>query len=179
MADLAPTRKRLTTAFVVLAVVDLLCIAALFSPLVGSEKARLDELDQLRVQLRQKQQQVDRVGDIDKKIVLADKQIDTFYKERLPGRDSAISANLGQLASESGVQLAQVKYTPDDKPQAGLRTVEIEADLSGQYPQLARFLNALERSSLFLIVDSVELGGEQQNTVRLHMQLRTFLKTGA
>ncbi len=39
--------------------------------------------------------------------------------------------------------------------------MEIQADFSGDYLQLVRFINSLERDPLFFIIDSVELGGEQ------------------
>ena len=56
--------------------------------------------------------------------------------------------------------------------------MEITADFSGDYLQLVRFLNELERSKLFFLVDSVELGGEQGGVVKLQMQLETYLKSG-
>ena len=60
----------------------------------------------------------------------------------------------------------------------GLRPVEIEADFSGDYLHLVRFINSLERNQLFFIVDSVELGGEQGGVVKLQIKLETY-KTGA
>jgi len=177
MPALAATRKRLGVTFAVLALACVVALAILFSSLV---QERSDEIIQLQLQRSQKQQQVDRVGDIDKKIGEAGKQIADFYKDRLPARYSAISENLGKLASDSGVKLEQVKYGPKDAVPAGLRPVELEASLSGQYPQLARFLNSLERNQpVFFIVDSVDLGGEQNNVVKLQVKLRTFLRAGA
>jgi hypothetical protein len=60
----------------------------------------------------------------------------------------------------------------------GLRPVLIEASLSGNYLQLVRFINSLERDQLFFIVDSVELGSEHGGVVQLQMKLETYLKTG-
>ena len=37
----------------------------------------------------------------------------------------------------------------------GVRRVEIDADLAGDYLQLVRFINALERDQVFFLVDSV------------------------
>jgi hypothetical protein len=95
-------------------------------------------------------------------------------------RDSSVSDVLGKLAGESGVKLEQVKYDPQDAVPAGLRPLAVQANLSGDYPQLARFLNSLERSQVFFIVDGVDFTGEQSNNVvRLQMKLRTFLKASA
>jgi hypothetical protein len=56
--------------------------------------------------------------------------------------------------------------------------MEIEADLAGDYLQLVRFINSLERNQMFFLVDSVGLGGEQNGAVKLQLKLETYLKTG-
>ncbi|MBV9181136.1 MAG: hypothetical protein JO356_07485, partial [Acidobacteria bacterium] len=54
---------------------------------------------------------------------------------------------------------------------------EVEAELSGDYLQLMRFINALERNRLFFIIDGVELAGEQSGSVKLQIKLETYLRT--
>jgi len=61
----------------------------------------------------------------------------------------------------------------------GLRPLYIEADFSGGYLQLVRFVNAMERDKLFFLIDSVDLGGEQNGVVKLQMKLETYLKASA
>lgn len=177
MADLRGTKRKLTIALISLGVLDLVAVVVLFSPLVGSMQSRLAQLDQLRLQAQTKLREVEPLHGLDKKVVAAGQQIDGFYKSRLPDRDSAISETLGKMASESGVQLAQVAYTPGEQEELGIRQMAVEANLSGGYLQLVRFINSLERDNLFFVVDNVDLGGEQGDTVRLHLRLRTFLKT--
>jgi len=177
MPALAETRKRLGIAFAAMGLLCVVAVVILFSPLV---QERADEINRLQAQEIIKQQQVNRVGDIDQKIASAGQQISSFFNNRLSSRDSAISDNLGKMATESGVKLEQVKYEPKDMVPAGLRPVEIEANLSGQYPQLARFLNSVERNQpIFFIVSSVDLGGEQGGVVKLQVKLRTFVWAGA
>ena len=177
MPALAETRKRVGIAFAGMGLVCIIAVAVLFSPLV---QERADDISQLRGQQNMKQLQVNKVGDIDQKIAAASQQIAGFYQSRIPTRDSAISDSLGKMAAESGVKLDQVRYSPKETVPAGLRPVEIEANLSGQYPQLARFLNAVERNQpVFFIVDSIQLGGEQNAGVRLQVKLRTFVRAGA
>lgn len=177
MPALAETRKRVGIAFAAMGVVCVASVALLFSPLV---QERAEDIAQLRGQQRMKQLQVNKVGDIDQKIASASQQISAFMQNRIPERDSAISDSLDKIVRESGVKLEQVKYSPKDTVPAGLRPVEIEANLSGQYPQLARFLNSVERNQpVFFIVDSIELAGEQNAGVRLQVKLRTFVRAGA
>ena len=177
MPALAETRKRLGITIAAMVLACIAAVAVLFSPLV---QERSDDIAQLTNMERMKQQQVNRVGNIDQKITSAGQQIANFYQNRLPYRDSSISENLGKIATESGVKLEAVKYSPKEEVPAGLRPMEIDASLSGPYPQLARFLNAVERNQqIFFIVDSVDLGGEQNNEVRLQVKLRTFMRAGA
>jgi len=54
--------------------------------------------------------------------------------------------------------------------------VEMEAELSGNYRSLAKFINAVERDEMFFIIDSVTLSGEPQGAIRLSVKLETYLK---
>jgi hypothetical protein len=94
-------------------------------------------------------------------------------------QDSAISADLGKVAGGTGVRIENIKYAMKDPEALGVRRVEIEADLAGDYLQLVRFINALERDQQFFLVDSVVLGGEQNGVVKLQLKLETYLKMGA
>jgi type IV pilus assembly protein PilO len=179
MPDLRETRQKVKIALAAMAAVNVVAIAVFFSPLVGSEADRREQLDQHWKELQQKTREVEPLRGLDKKIPIARKQIEEFYAERLPSQDSAISSNLGKVAQQSGVRIGGVKYTMKDPEPVGVRRLEIEADLAGDYLQLVRFINALERDQMFFLVDSVGLGGEQGGVVKLQLKLETYLKTGA
>jgi type IV pilus assembly protein PilO len=131
------------------------------------------------VELQQKTRQVEPLHGMDRKVALAKQQIDQFYKDRLPSQDSAIFGEIGKVASENGVKVLQARSKIEDPEPIGLSPVAVDADLSGNYQQLVRFINALERDKMFFIIDSVTLGGEQNGLVKLQMKLATYLKTGA
>jgi type IV pilus assembly protein PilO len=179
MPDLGNTRRKLKLTIAILVAVDLIAAAMLLSPIVGSKKSRLGEMDRLWKELQAKTRQVEPLRGMDKKVVLAQKQIDEFYQQRLTSQDSIISTELGKVAAHSGVKISEIKYKVNDPEPVGLRSMEIEANLSGDYLQLIRFINALERDQLFFIINSVQLGGEQGGTVKLQMKLETFLKGNA
>jgi type IV pilus assembly protein PilO len=176
MPDLGNTRRKLKVTIASLLVVDLAAAALLLSPIIGSEKSRLGEMDRLWKELQAKTRQVEPLRGLDKKVVLAQKQIDEFYQQRLTSQDSTIYTELGKVAAQSGVKISEIKSKVDDPEPIGLRPMEIEASLSGDYLQLVRFINALERDQLFFIINSVQLGGEQSGVVKLQMKLETFLK---
>jgi type IV pilus assembly protein PilO len=170
-------RKKIQTAIVALLAVDVVAAVVFFSPLVGSERSRREQLDQLWRELQQKTRAAEPLRDFDKKIATASQQIDDFYKKRLPSQDSAIYEEMGKLATQSGVRIGQIRSKAKDIDAVGLRPVEIDADFSGGYLQLVKFINGLERDPLFFIVDSVQLGGEQGGTVKLQLKLETYQKT--
>jgi len=184
MPDLRGTRKKVKIALATLAIVDVAVIAIYFSPLVGSEVSRQEQMRQLWSELQQKTRLVEPLRGLPEKIPVARKDIDQFYKDRFPSRDSEISDDIGKLAAQNGVKIGEVKYKMADPDKAvefqrvGVNQVEVEADLDGDYLQLVRFINALERDKLFFLVDSVVLGGEQGGVVRLHLKMETYLKTG-
>jgi hypothetical protein len=71
-----------------------------------------------------------------------------------------------------------VKYKEGDSEVDNLLPVEVEANLSGSYVQLARFINALERDDMLFIISSIELAGEPTGPIKLQMKLETYLKVG-
>jgi len=55
----------------------------------------------------------------------------------------------------------------------------VEGSFVGDYLQLVRFINTLERSKLFFTVDSVDLAGESTGPVRLEITMHSYLRSGA
>jgi len=174
MPDLRKMRNRVKFTIAALALADVAAVAMLMTPLAGSADQRQQELQQSWLQLKSRESAPWR--GLDKKIPLAQRQIEDFYHDRFPAEDSSIAADLGKLASQTGVRMSAERYTHKDSDVEGLQRVEIEADLSGNYLQLVRFINALERNRLFFIVDSLELGSEQNGVVKLQIKVETYLR---
>ena len=178
MPDLRHTRKNIKTALGILVCVDLVAVAVLFSPLVGSTESRRLELNQLWAELQSKTRQVEPLRNLDKKVITANRQISDFYKKRFPAQDSQIATQFGKLAVANGITIEQVKYSLKDSEIEHLEPVEIDAELSGNYVSLAKFINALERDDMFFIINSIALGSQQKGPIKLQMKLETYLKAG-
>ena len=179
MPDLRRTRKNIKTALAVLVGVDIVAVVVLLSPLVGSTESRRLELNQLWSDLQTKTRQVEPLNNLDQKVITANRQIGDFYKKRFPTQDSQIAIQFGKLAVANGVTIDQVKYKAEESEVGRLQPVELEADLSGNYVALAKFINALERDDMLFIINGVELGGELTGPIKLQMKLETYLKAGA
>jgi Tfp pilus assembly protein PilO len=179
MPDFGNSRRKLKIAIGAMLAADVVAVAVLFSPLVGSADSRTLQLNLLRVELQKKTREVEPLRGMDKKIVLAKDQIGGFYKDRFAAKDSALANELGKLAAENGIRIQQAKYKEEEAESSGVIPIAIEGSFSGDYLQLVRFINALERSKLFFDVDSVDLAGESAGPVKLEITMHSYLRSGA
>lgn len=176
MPDLQNTRRKLKIAIGAMVAADLIALGVLFSPLVGSSDSRQIQLSQLSAELQKKTRDVQPLIGMDKKIVLAKDQIGEFYKGRFAAKDSELTTELGKLATQNGIRIQAAKYKEEDPETSGIIPVAIEGSFSGDYLQLVRFINTLERSKMFFTVDSVDLAGEGAGPVRLQITLHSYLR---
>jgi type IV pilus assembly protein PilO len=178
MPDLRQTRKDIKTSLAIMLAVDVIAVAVLISPLVGSTTSRRQTLNQLWSELQMKTRQVEPLGNLREKVKTANGQIADFYKQRFAGQQSQIVTQFDKLAAANSVTVEQTKYKVLDEEAGRLHPVEIEAELSGNYVSLAKFINALERDDMFFIISSIQLGGEQKGPIKLQMKLQSYLKVG-
>ena len=179
MPDLRGTRKKLKIALAVMATLDVLAIVVLLSPVGRSSRARQDELQGTWAELQAKTQQAQPLRGLDQNVKVADQEIVDFYRDRIPGEYSSVVDEIGKLASQTGVKIAQSKYDLKDPEVGGLRPMYVEANLVGDYLQVVKFINAMERDKTFFILDSVGLGEAQGGVVRVQLKFETYLKSTA
>ena len=131
-------------------------------------------------ELQIKTRQVEPLTNLPDKVHSANRQITDFYKKRFPAQDSQIATEFGKLTAANGVTIEQVRYPVNmkDEEAGRLHPVDIEAELSGNYVSLAKFINALERDDMFFLISSITLAGEQKGPIKLQMKLETYLKAG-
>jgi type IV pilus assembly protein PilO len=185
MADIRETRRRLVTALIVLLVLDVAAVAVLVSPIGTQSTSRQVELAQLQRDLQVKTAENAPLQGIDKKVDEAKQQVNTFFASRLPSRYSQIAEELGKIAQENKVQFSTVHYVTEDTDIKNTSRVMVDASLAGDYAQVVKFVNALERSKTLFLVDGITLGQEGATAgsggggVRLSIKLETFMSTGA
>jgi len=177
MANLRRARQRFTTVAIVLAALDVVAVGFLLSPFGRSRSVRELEYADARRELQMKIRDAVPLRGMDKKLDVARQEIADFYRERFPSQYSAVSSELGKVASETGVRVSQISYDPKPADVPNLQQVSINANLDGDYLQVVKFINALERDRMFFIVDSLTLAQEQGGMVRLQLKLETYLRS--
>ncbi|HZT74629.1 MAG TPA: type 4a pilus biogenesis protein PilO [Terriglobales bacterium] len=69
---------------------------------------------------------------------------------------------LQSIAQRAGVRTGAITFQPGRQADFDLLPVRVEVSVSGDYGALVRFINGVERSPLFMIVNEVDLGSERQ-----------------
>jgi Tfp pilus assembly protein PilO len=177
MPNLAQTRKRMKAALFVLLAIDALTMAFLFSPLTSPPDVRRRDLEKAENDLQLKRKEVEPLTGMDEKLKKADQELNEFYKNRLPDRNSAIITELRKLAEQNKIRITSEKWEHSESDLPELMEVTINANVEGDYLGIVKFINGLERSKLFFILDGVGLAGEQAGGIKLGVKLRTYMKT--
>jgi type IV pilus assembly protein PilO len=177
MATIRDVRRASTPVIAILALLIIGCLVYILSPAGRSRQTREREYQDLQTEVMAKRQEVLPTRGMDNKLKQASADIDDFYGSRFPAQYSTVAEEIGKVAGETGVHLVAVKYDDKEALVEGLRKLNLEITLSGDYLQEVKFINALERNKIFFLIDGVALG-EQQGNVRLQLKLETYLRSG-
>lgn len=179
MADVRVARRYAWRLLALLVLVDVAALLVLLSPVRSSSAARQQQLSQLWAELQDKTREAVPLRGIDKKVEQAQSEIQQFYATRFLDSFANVSAELGAVAKDNGVQLTTATYGTEETDLPDLRRVWIKAGISGDYPREVRFINALERSKTFFLVDSVSLSESTGKTAAVNLQIgaETYLRT--
>ncbi len=112
---------------------------------------------------------------LDKRVEETRAEMSAFYAKRIPRNYSSIDRRIGELALKGPVRLTSVKFT-QGKPGSELTEISMDAGISGDYQQIMRFVNSLERDQTFFVIRGMTLTGQQGGSVNLRMQVSTWLK---
>ncbi|MSV28831.1 MAG: hypothetical protein EXQ52_08800 [Bryobacterales bacterium] len=160
--------------------------AALFAfhPWGGSAEDVLRRLEQLRAQSLAQQAALKRSQALVLKIEKGRKEGDQFLAQYTLSRRISFSAIVGELdrvAMDAGIKPKGYTYTME--PVEGsdtLTTLRISADFESPYPNLTRFMNLLDRSPKFLIIESMQATPQQSGPMlNVSLKMDTFLSEEA
>jgi len=112
---------------------------------------------------------------LDRRVAESHEQMLAFYDKRIPANYSTIATRLGELSVSSGVRLSRLQYAPG-APGSDLTEISMDAGISGEYPQIMRFVNGLERDRLFFVIRAMALTGQQGGMVNLRLRVSTWLR---
>ena len=178
MTNLRDLRRKVVLLLTALLLLDAGAFAFLLSPWGRTVAEFRDERNRLQQAKRLKEIEVGPARGMDKKLAVARADLEKFFAERMAGQASAVPDRLGELAARHRVQLSQAKYKAVESPVRGIQRVEIQGSLAGEYLDVVRFLNAVERDPMFFIIQSVALDDQEGGgTVHLEMKMETYVRS--
>jgi hypothetical protein len=134
-----------------------------------------DTLAADQVRLKALELQTAPLRGLDQRVAESREQMQRFYSKRIPANYSLIASRLGDLEVKSGARLSRVLYAQG--AQSGdLTEISMDAGISGEYPQIMRFVNGLERDQTFFVVRAMALTGQQGGQVNLRLRVSTWLR---
>ncbi|PYT78904.1 MAG: hypothetical protein DMG40_18490 [Acidobacteria bacterium] len=177
-------QKKLTLAgLTILIAADVLL--ALYA-LQSATKFSRNELAAQKAQIKLLKADVQRARAIQQSIPETKADCERFENSLFPSSAgySAVTDEFTALEKSSGLQNASLDFRPKELPGRNIVEVELDVTVNGDYKAVVEFLNGLQRSHNFYIIDGLTLGSEQtgQNVagaLRVVLHLRSYFKNAA
>jgi Tfp pilus assembly protein PilO len=165
----------------ILLTANLLAAFAIFRPLGGSAEELDRQLNTLQDQLQRDQIQLQRMRALVSKIEQARTTGDSFVDTYFMGRrttSSTIGSELLKAAKDAGMKPKEHSFTFD--PIEGSDTLSmmtIVGNYEGTYGDLLQFVNRLDKSARFMIIDTMSAAPVQgTGNLAISIKLNTFVR---
>ncbi|MGB6199687.1 MAG: hypothetical protein WBF35_09080 [Candidatus Acidiferrales bacterium] len=155
-------------------------LAGLNYQMARSPHAPQNELKTLELQRKMMAADVQRGEKIRKDLPAVEEQSEHFFQDQFRPVGSGYSgliSDLGQIASDAGLKSQATTFEQHKPDEHGIVELDIGQSVEGSYPSVVAYLNGLERSHGFYILDSLSLSSSREGTLRLTLELRTFFRS--
>ncbi|HKV05700.1 MAG TPA: GspMb/PilO family protein [Candidatus Acidoferrales bacterium] len=159
---------------------DLGLVAFLWQSSRQEPQAMRGQRDLLAVRAKLLRNDVDRGEKIRASLPQAGKECDDFYRDTFLDTAtgySRIEADLDVIARQSGVKTSGFSFKQSDVKGRGVTEISISTNVDADYPSVIRFINGLERSKNFYLLDSLHLASATTGGIRLDLELHTYFRT--
>ena len=140
------------------------------------------ELERLRTELGEKQEELRTLSESEALAASNAEAVRRFWndvvQERAPGLTEAWD-EIDRLASETNVVRGRTGYERDVLD-VGLEQIKATMPVEGDYFDLVRFINRIERSERFFLVEQITISQREidQARIQLDCSIEFFLKAG-
>lgn len=151
--------------------------------LIGESPADLDaQLSTARTRFRAGEQRLKASRVLVDNMELSKGQGEKFLASYMTSRkhySSALDSEINKLAEAAGMKVGDVNTSlPDPIEGSGdMSTLSITANFEGGYAQLVKFVNLLDRSPRFLLIDSFQVAPQPKgDTLSATVKMNAFIK---
>lgn len=177
--DIRQMGRRIVTVLLVWLVVNVVVLAVFVRPRVQEFRTLQDESRPRLEALAQRQKEVEAEETFVEQLRQAETDLATLREEWLGDRRRRmvpIQLELARLAAQFNVNLERVQYENSELPAEGLERFAMVVPLEAGYGNLRKFLQAVENSDKFLVVERVALGQGKEGgaLLQLNITLATY-----
>jgi Tfp pilus assembly protein PilO len=181
LASFKDPRVSVRAALGILLFLNIVAALILFKPWGGSADDLDRRLTSMRAQLPKQQAALERTKLLVRKVEKARTESNQFMAKYMLNERTAYSTVLGELNSAADkVSLKPKEEQYGVEPIEGSDTLEmmtISANFEGEYSNLTKFINELDRSPRFLIIESLSATPQPVGkVVNVNFKLNAFVK---
>jgi Tfp pilus assembly protein PilO len=172
-------KRGVLTGLVVVLLLDGVLLVVNWRAARASMHSQREQAARLNRQADQLASDVTRAEAIRGRIPQVKQNSDRFYADQfLPAATgySSIVAELGELAGHSGLKTGGISFKQKELEKRGVTEIQISASVEGDYPSLIHFINGLERSKNFYLLDDLRLASVTTGSIKLQLELRTYFR---
>ena len=153
-----------------------------FAFVVVPDKSRIanlqSEYSKLRAEAMMKKKDIHGLQERLARLQQGEKDLQEMYHGVLLPRKGGvmdIRLELESFARELNIDRQSITYHYLDFPQFRLQQFQVAVPVQGTYRNIRLFINKIERSPHFLILDRLDLSSQEQDILTLNFQLSTYL----
>jgi Type II secretion system (T2SS), protein M subtype b len=146
----------------------------------GNPREIRAEVTRLTTQAKLLQADVDRGERIRASLPQAGKDAESFYQESFLDVStgySRVESDLGAIAAQAGVRTSGFAFKQKQTKEPGVTQISITTSLDADYPAVVKFINGIERSKNFYLLDEMKINSVSTNSLRLELELHAFFRT--
>jgi type IV pilus assembly protein PilO len=169
-----------------LLVANLAAAVVAFKPFGGSAEDLRREQESLRAQVTRMQQVLANGRQLASKVEKARVERDQFIAKYFTDTDTTsamILTELDQASRSAGIKMGQAQFTPEEI--VGSETMHMlrtNVGFEGNYANFAKFVNLLDKSPRFMIIENLNAAAPQQQggqLLNVTLTIDTFVKETA
>jgi len=156
-----------------------LCVFLLQASREAPDEIRAQR-DRLALQERLLKSDIERGEKIRASLPQVGKDCQDFYQRSFLDAStgySSVETDLGAIAAKSGLKTSGFSFKEEPVKDRGVTEMTITTSVDGNYASVIQFVNGLERSKNFYLLNNLSLSSATSGEVKLQLELHTYFRT--
>jgi Tfp pilus assembly protein PilO len=138
------------------------------------------ELDRLALIAKLRKAEVARGEKISASLPQVGADCEKFYQNTFLDKASgysALDADLSTIADKAGLRMSSLNIKEKELKNHGVTEISISTGVEGNYSSVIQFINGLEQSRNFYLLNDLQLASARGGAIKLELDLRTYFRS--